>query len=238
VQQATVVRDFVQSILALDASAKVVVLGDMNDLEFSPPLGILKSVPLNDLVETLPPEERYTYVFEGNSQVLDHILASASLMPGIEYDVVHVNSEFAVQASDHEPEVARLNLPPRLVDVTGRVRIVSSRLRHEHHRGKDKGPLVGTITIRNVGTESIAAPLQIELDHLEHDAKLLNAAGVHDGAPFLTSTSALAPGASVTLPVRFGVSERRGGDHGRGKDRGRGNDDEVFYTVKVFSGTF
>src|SRR5262249_11331159 len=70
-----------------------------------------KLAPLNDLVETLPPEERYTYVFEGNSQVLDHILASNGLMPGVEYDVVHVNSEFAVQASDHEPEVARFLLP-------------------------------------------------------------------------------------------------------------------------------
>jgi hypothetical protein len=112
IQQAEAVRGFVQSILAVDASAKVVVLGDLNDFEFSTPLGILKSAPLNDLVETLAPEERYTYVFEGNSQVLDHVLVSNSLMPGVEYDVVHTNSEFVVQASDHEPEVARLFLPP------------------------------------------------------------------------------------------------------------------------------
>src|SRR5262245_351079 len=110
-QQAGVVRDFVRAILALDAGAKVVVLGDLNDFEFSAPLAILKSASLNDLVEQLPPEERYTYVFEGNSQVLDHILVSDSLMRGVEYDVVHVNSEFADQASDHEPEVARLFLP-------------------------------------------------------------------------------------------------------------------------------
>jgi predicted extracellular nuclease len=37
-------------------------------------LGILKNTGLTDLVGTLPPEERYTYVFEGNSQVLDHIM--------------------------------------------------------------------------------------------------------------------------------------------------------------------
>ena len=31
----------------------------------------------------------------------------------IEYDVVHVNSEFADQASDHDPQVARLDLRGR-----------------------------------------------------------------------------------------------------------------------------
>jgi hypothetical protein len=31
----------------------------------------------------------------------------------IEYDPVHVNSEFADQASDHDPQVARLDLRGR-----------------------------------------------------------------------------------------------------------------------------
>jgi predicted extracellular nuclease len=110
-QQAAVVRDFVHRILAIDAHASVVVLGDLNDFEFSTTLSILKSAGLNDLVETLAPQERYTYVFEGNAQVLDHILVSHSLMSAVEYDVVHVNAEFATQASDHDPEVARLFIP-------------------------------------------------------------------------------------------------------------------------------
>ena len=110
-QQATVVRDCVHSILAIDANASVVVLGDFNDFEFSNTLNILKSAGLHDLVETLAPPERYTYVFEGNAQVLDHILVSHSLMSAVEYDVVHVNAEFATQASDHDPEVARLFIP-------------------------------------------------------------------------------------------------------------------------------
>ena len=44
--------------------------------------------------------ERYSYVFEGNSQVLDQILVSENLLGnfGIEYDPVHVNAEFADQA--------------------------------------------------------------------------------------------------------------------------------------------
>ena len=104
------VSDFVQTILARDPNANVVVLGDLNDFEFSGTLSLLKSARLTDLVETLPPEERYTYVFEGNSQVLDHILISPNLVQNaaVEYDVVHVNAEFADQVSDHDPEVARI----------------------------------------------------------------------------------------------------------------------------------
>jgi predicted extracellular nuclease len=55
---------------------------------------------------------RYSYVFDGNSQVLDQILVSDHLFDGapFAYDVVHANSEFWDQASDHEPQVARFNL--------------------------------------------------------------------------------------------------------------------------------
>ena len=56
--------------------------------------------------------ERYSYVFDGNSQVLDQILVSLGTLGWIpEYDSVHVNAEFADQASDHDPQVARLTLP-------------------------------------------------------------------------------------------------------------------------------
>jgi hypothetical protein len=113
--QAQVVHDFVASILSADVDASVVVDGDLNDFEFSDTVSILKTAGLDDLIETLPQNERYSYVFEGNSQTLDHILMSDSLVaqPFV-YDVVHVNSEFADQASDHEPSVARitLNAPP------------------------------------------------------------------------------------------------------------------------------
>ncbi len=114
-QQATIVRNFVQDVFAVDADAEVVVLGDLNDFEFSNPLMTLKGAPMNDLIETLPANERYTYVFEGNSQTLDHILVSDSLLGVAHTDVVHVNSEFWDQASDHEPQVARLALPKALM---------------------------------------------------------------------------------------------------------------------------
>ncbi|MCC5613839.1 choice-of-anchor I family protein [Nostoc sp. CHAB 5836] len=111
-QQATLVKNFVQSILAIDPNANVAVVGDLNDFEFSTPVSTLESAGLTSLIETLPRNERYTYNFQGNAQTLDHILVSSNLLNKLDgYDVVHVNSEFADQDSDHDPSVARFNLP-------------------------------------------------------------------------------------------------------------------------------
>ncbi|MBD2677793.1 MULTISPECIES: putative Ig domain-containing protein [Nostoc] len=110
-QQATLVKNFVQSILAIDPNANIVVAGDLNDFEFSNPVNTVKSAGLNSLIETLPQNERYTYNFEGNAQTLDHVLVSGNLLSKLDgYDVVHINSEFADQNSDHDPSVARFNI--------------------------------------------------------------------------------------------------------------------------------
>ena len=108
-QQAASVNAFVQSIVAAEAKANVVVLGDINDFDFSETTQILESGGvLSSLMHQLPQSERYSYVFEGNSQVLDQILFSPNMLRGLSaYDVVHVNSEFANQASDHDPSVSR-----------------------------------------------------------------------------------------------------------------------------------
>ena len=110
-QQAQIVHDFVASLLAADSQANVVVAGDLNDFEFSQTLTILRGTgKLTNLIDLLPETERYDYVFEGNSQSLDHILASSHLTAGAQIDVVHVNAEFADQISDHDPIVSRLRL--------------------------------------------------------------------------------------------------------------------------------
>ncbi|PHM11399.1 choice-of-anchor I family protein [Nostoc sp. 'Peltigera malacea cyanobiont' DB3992] len=111
-QQAILVKNFVESILAIAPNANVVVAGDLNDFEFSNPVNTLESAGLTSLIETLPQNERYTYNFEGNAQTLDHVLVSNNLLNKLDgYDVVHINSEFADQDSDHDPSVARFNLP-------------------------------------------------------------------------------------------------------------------------------
>jgi uncharacterized protein len=109
-QQAEVVRAFVAQALEVDRAARVIVLGDLNDFEFSRTLEIIESAPMVNLMETLRRDARYSYVFEGNSQTLDQILVTRALRPKAEYDSVHVNAEFFDQASDHDPQVARLDV--------------------------------------------------------------------------------------------------------------------------------
>ena len=109
--QAQLVHDFVQQILAIKKNADVVVVGDLNDYQFSPALMSLTtgtadgSGPsiLTDLITRLPVDEQYTYDYEGVSEVLDHILVSRGVT-GTVYQVVHMNSEYANQTSDHDPQ--------------------------------------------------------------------------------------------------------------------------------------
>jgi predicted extracellular nuclease len=114
-QQAHLVADFVSQLTTADPNANVVVLGDLNDFEFSQTVGILEAAGMHDLMNTLPLNQRYSYEFEGNAQVLDHIMFSNGLFgrPFV-FDPLHVNAEFWDQASDHDPSVVRvtLNEPP------------------------------------------------------------------------------------------------------------------------------
>ncbi|WP_374103117.1 endonuclease/exonuclease/phosphatase family protein [Streptomyces sp. B93] len=109
-QQAAEVNTFVKSLLAADKKAKAVVLGDLNDFEFSQTVSTLTDGKvLTPLVGTLPAAERYTYVYDGNSQTLDHILTSPAVTH-YDYDIVHINAEFADQASDHDPQIVRIDI--------------------------------------------------------------------------------------------------------------------------------
>ncbi|MBD0842525.1 endonuclease/exonuclease/phosphatase family protein [Streptomyces sp. TRM68416] len=108
--QATAVNAFVKDILATQKNAAVVTLGDINDFEFSDTTKLLEDGGvLWSAIKSLPKSERYSYDYQGNSQVLDQILVSPSIRRGcdFEYDSVHINAEFHDQISDHDPQVLR-----------------------------------------------------------------------------------------------------------------------------------
>jgi Ca2+-binding RTX toxin-like protein len=113
--QAEAVNGFVDGLLRADSSTNVVVLGDLNEFEFEEPIRALEGADgaLRNLTNTLSENERYSYVFEGNSQSLDHILASPNLAAVARFDAVHVNSEFVDNASDHDPLLARFDVAGR-----------------------------------------------------------------------------------------------------------------------------
>jgi hypothetical protein len=69
-----VVNGFVEEILTHDPNARAIVLRDFNDYEYSETLEVLRGDDLANLTDELGPDERYSYVFQGNSQALDHLL--------------------------------------------------------------------------------------------------------------------------------------------------------------------
>ncbi len=133
--QAQAVNTYVDSLLATNANARVLVTGDLNEFEFEEPMKVLEgratyqdgpdadTVPeytpggnqvLTILGSLLPPSESYDYNFEGNAQSLDQMAVTTSLRSSARYDVVHINSEFADQVSDHDSLIASFAMTPAL----------------------------------------------------------------------------------------------------------------------------
>jgi predicted extracellular nuclease len=113
VAQASAVRRHAATLLttlaAADPQAGLIVLGDLNDFEFSAPLAALREGELlENLLDTVAPFDRYTYNFQGNSQTLDHLLAARGRFRAARVAIFHRNADFgpAVRASDHDPVAA------------------------------------------------------------------------------------------------------------------------------------
>ncbi|MEM7544690.1 MAG: choice-of-anchor I family protein [Pseudomonadota bacterium] len=115
--QALALNEVVDSLLSSDEEARVVVLGDLNTFDFTDELtedlpGIGEERVLTNLIGQVETDDVYTFVFRGNSQVLDHVFATDSLLDGAEIDIVHVNNDFPDFASDHEPVVVSFDFGP------------------------------------------------------------------------------------------------------------------------------
>ncbi len=103
----------------------VIVLGDLNDFEDTPPITRLTEGDLlRDLHALVPTAEDYTFIFNGVSQNLDYILVEPGL-PVEDFGPVHINVDFPVpppgdddpngtlspRSSDHDPLLLRIPLP-------------------------------------------------------------------------------------------------------------------------------
>lgn len=117
VAQARHVVAVVQQKLTTEPAAQIAVLGDLNDYEGSEPIEALRTgvqPPLIHLYDYLPRSDRYTYIFNGGSQVLDHLLVTPTLARMVSLvDPIHSNADFPgdgqtqvqtlTHASDHDP---------------------------------------------------------------------------------------------------------------------------------------
>ena len=113
IAQAKAVNGFVRDILDINPKALIAVLGDLNDFPWSVSMETLEGGLLENLSFTLPENQRFTYLHEGNGQILDQILASKALAPRlVSYEVIHINSLSLSRnaSSDHDPVVAVFDL--------------------------------------------------------------------------------------------------------------------------------
>ncbi|NEQ53876.1 MAG: multifunctional hydrolase/phosphatase/nucleotidase, partial [Leptolyngbya sp. SIO3F4] len=125
--QTQALNDFVDSIVETNPDAKVIVLGDLNTFDFTNDLAEIlpgtgdEQVLTNLVDQAIADDDAYTFIFDGNSQVLDHLFVTDSLLEGAEFDIVHVNNDFTrddnaalftdtIVASDHEPILAKFTL--------------------------------------------------------------------------------------------------------------------------------
>ncbi len=116
VEQAGLNAEAVKALLSDSPTAPVAVVGDLNSFYGSPPLQTLISAGLMDLFDGLAPDQRYSYIYQGVAQTLDHILVSQGLGTCLtDYTVLHLDSPYpppapddstATRKSDHDPLVA------------------------------------------------------------------------------------------------------------------------------------
>ena len=141
--QAEFLASLVQSIQTADPSARIVSIGDYNAFDVSDGyvdvMGTIEGTPtpvdnvvlaspdlvepdLTDLAATLPAEEKYSYVFGGSAQVLDHVLVNPGMGAIVSrFAYARNDADFAEsfrndpdrpeRISDHDLPVAYFKLP-------------------------------------------------------------------------------------------------------------------------------
>jgi predicted extracellular nuclease len=123
--QVNVTAAFAKTLLDLDPDASLVIAGDMNEhvharSVFAPFDGLVQDL---DVLAGIPPEERYTYVYEQNMQEIDHLFVSPAIAargPALEH--VHVNTwapSEGERASDHDPSWAQVKVCTNLQRFAG-----------------------------------------------------------------------------------------------------------------------
>ena len=159
--QAEAIGQWINAHLADNPNLNIAVLGDWNGFYFEEAQTNLTEGGLltNLQVALLSPEERYSYLFEGNSQLLDNILVTQGLLNGAGVDGVHINALFgAAQNSDHDPQVARFLLGTAPTDLILDDNNVAENL--------PAGTVVGTASATDAATDELTYSLVNHTDGL------------------------------------------------------------------------
>ena len=117
-EQARFVAALVTEIETAQPGAAVIVLGDLNDYFDSETLAILHQTGLWNAMLGIERASRYTYIYQGVSQAMDHVLVSPALAVNwVQAQPVHLNADYPYayrgqgdvpnRASDHDPVLVR-----------------------------------------------------------------------------------------------------------------------------------
>jgi uncharacterized protein len=226
------VAQFIQQRQTSNPSERIIIVGDYNAFEFNDGyvdiLGTLTGAPTADarviqssadlvnpnfipLVtsQKIPASQKYSYIFGGSRQVLDHVLVSQTLGAFVSsFGYARVASEFPESLSadtsrpervtDHDPAIAFITLPNNPIeDISGRVVISNTGL---FFNGTTYS---GFIRVTNTSGAALSGPLNILIDQLAPGVTVTNAAGTYLGRPYLTFPSTLAAGATAQVQVIY-----------------------------------
>jgi hypothetical protein len=120
-EQAEFVARMADQVRTENPAVPVILLGDLNDTPGSAPHNILTQAGFRDLVLSLPKSEQYSYIYQGISQALDHLLSvgSASLAP-TDVGIIHINSDYPysrsydaatfLRSSDHDALIVKFTV--------------------------------------------------------------------------------------------------------------------------------
>ena len=112
--QIAAVDEYIEAMLAADPDANVMLTGSFGGFTWEAAQRQLTDDGLlTNLTHSLDAGDRYTSIVDGNTQQLHHTLLSGGLLSRAEYDIVHLNSEFAGlgRNSGHDPQVTRFYIP-------------------------------------------------------------------------------------------------------------------------------
>lgn len=140
--QAEFLADYIQQRQVSDPTERLIAVGDFNAFQFSDGytdvMGTIIGAPapaievteptddlvdpnLTNLVETVPADQRYSYSFDGDAQILDHAVVNAAMLPSVnEFLFAHFDADFPEiyrnddgrpeRISDHDATVTYLDL--------------------------------------------------------------------------------------------------------------------------------
>ena len=247
--QAEFLANLIQSEITSNPNVKLISVGDMNAFDVNDGyvdiIGTVTGNPtpatqvadasadlvnpnLLNLLNVIPDStQRFSYVFDGSHQTLDHLLYTQGLKDQVTNGgYVRINSEFAEidrndsnsarRLSDHDPGVIYVTTAQPIVSgiLVQRGGLILNRTTNTYN---------GNLVIRNTGTAALTGPFTVALTGLPAGVSLANAAGTnYQGSYLVNNATTIAAGGALLVPVQFSNP---------------GNV-AINYTTKVYSGAF